>query len=351
MKTKINKYIIIILLAFTISISPINAQKSHAWMSMPAASYKEMLEELFDKIKGIMLGILKQQAVNTINSQIDSAIGGSSGSGAKFITNWENYLVKNPKSNTDKYINDYLSNVTSGKGSLSGYSSSEGFGSGSSSYASNLVSMAKKATSQYSGPQFTYEGDPANMFSDGTFKKMNLYLSDKYINTPSAFVSNAESVYISKMAEEKRLAQTKATAYQGFIGTGEDASGKGTIKTPGSLTMQMTANAKDVGNKVVASAQHPEEVITALVSQMITKAIGQGISMSSSSLQGLSSSLTSSLSSQTSSSGPSATYNTNYSSYSSSASTSSGSSSSGSSDSSSSSSSRSGGVPPPARNW
>lgn len=334
-KNHLKKYLFIIIASFVLSFSPIQARTSHAWMSFAAAQYKQMLEITYDKIKGIMLGVLKKQAVTMLNKKVDAAVGGTNGKNAKFITNWESYLLMIPKSNTDKYINDYLSKVTNGKGSTTGYQST-GFGGilgsgvggstttggitgspgslinsllgisstgkttagvsasnvvsglissllgggGGGSYASQLTTMAKKQTSQNPGPQFNFQGDPGKMLAAGNFKLLSQFLSPQYINTPNAFVSSAQQTYTTKLAQEQQLARTKATAYQGFIGTGENAqTGKGIIKTPGSLTMQATANAKDLGNKIIASAQHPEEIISALISQMMTQLISQGLGM------------------------------------------------------------------------
>lgn len=269
---------------------PFHKSQAALWPGIDP-NIKQMLENIQKRIEGIALSILKQEALKMLNRQIDKLIGGGGGGSSKsvaFITNWNTYLVKEPKDKTRVYMNDYLSQITRGRGSNGNYLS-EGFsagsilgilgGKGGGSYASQLVSMAKSQTSEKKEPQFNYPGDPSQMFKGGTFKLMSLYLSG--INNPWGFSVNAQEKYQEKLAEEKKIAETKAVAYQGFKGTESKSksakSSDTTIKTPGSVVKDMVSNVKDIGNKIVAAAQHPEEIITAIVSQMMTKFIQQGI--------------------------------------------------------------------------
>ncbi|HPN96367.1 MAG TPA: hypothetical protein PLK35_01235 [Candidatus Moranbacteria bacterium] len=276
-KTCFKKYFFIAILSFALSFSPLSAKKSHAWLSFAAAEYKQMLEEISKHIDGVTLSILKQEAVRILTKQINKIVGGSSSESAMFITDWRDYLVKKPEDKTKKYMNDYLSKITQGKGSSSGYKS-EGFFSGGSggSYAKKLVDDAKKNTTEKPTPKVTYQEDPSKMFSEGNFKKMNLYLSG--INNPWTFEANAQNEYKKRLAEEKKIAETKSVAYSGFEGKKKESKdGKETIINPGSLVKEAVANVQDIGNKILAAATHPEEVITAVVSQMITQALEQGI--------------------------------------------------------------------------
>jgi hypothetical protein len=286
------RFILVVFVCAFIISSPLTTPRAQAlWPDIPGFTYKQMLEDIRDRIKGITLGMLKQQAITTINKQVDSMLAGKgkSGKNAQFITDWEAYLHKTPKNNTKLYMNDYLSKITSGKGSISGYKS-EGFGSiigsgGNGSYAKQLVAAAKTTTVDQKTPKLSYEGDPSKMFSGGNFKNLNLYLSG--INNPWSFDINAQAEYAKKLAEEKKTAATKAVAYQGGKAVGEGKNGKGKVTLPGSVVVQTKANTMDLGNKVIASAQHPEEVITALVSKIMTAALKQGVGMLQSQLKGL----------------------------------------------------------------
>ena len=175
-------------------------------------------------------------------------------------------------------MNDYLSKITGGTAS-SNFTSSEGFSLSngtSGSYAKSLVNMAKANTSGASDTDYrlTYTSNPSTMFDSGNLKNFNSFILEK--NDPWTFDANTSNTYEKKLAQEERIAQTKATAYDGYIGAGEK-NGTGYIKAPGSNIKDAVSNAQDLGNKIIAAATHPAEVITSIVTQVVTKAIEQGI--------------------------------------------------------------------------
>ncbi|OGI29619.1 MAG: hypothetical protein A2288_01960 [Candidatus Moranbacteria bacterium RIFOXYA12_FULL_44_15] len=290
--------------------------KTHAalWPAIDP-QYKQMLEEIHERITGIMLGMLKQQAMTMLNQQIGKLVGGTSTSSAMFITDWQSYLVKEPEEKTRLYMNDYLSQVTKGRGSSTGYVG-EGF-SGSGSYSKQLVEIGKKTTvDKPAVPQMTYESDPSQMFAGGNFKNLSLYLSG--INNPWAFSIDAQSKYQKKLEEEKKIAETKAVANEAWKSNEKkvDDKGKTIVITPGSVIKEAYTNTQDLGNKIIASATHPEEIISAVVQQMITKAIQQGVGEIEKAVQkefeSVSGKIGSQLKSQTSTTGPGTQYKSEY---------------------------------------
>lgn len=259
-----------------VSFLPVKTHPANAWMAIQAAQYKQLLETIFETIKGLQLSIAKQAAISSLTSQVNRLVVGNSSSSILFITNWEDYLYKYPANETNRYMNDYLSKITAGRGQGTNYTASyEGFSSSTSgNYFQQLVASAKATTIEKETPKVTYEGDPSRMLEEGNFKNMNLWLSG--VNNPLAFSINAEGEYQKKKAEQEKIAASKAVAYQGFIGSGEKA-GVGVVITPGSVIKDAVSNVQNIGNQVVANAQHIPEILTAVVSQMITKTIQQGI--------------------------------------------------------------------------
>ncbi|MFA7319287.1 MAG: hypothetical protein WC022_01685 [Parcubacteria group bacterium] len=236
---------------------------------------QRMLDTIYQTIQGIIMGAAKQAAVKMLNSQIDSLVSGngSGGDGAAFITDWRDYLVIQPQNSTDTYMNSYLTKMTGGRGSSSGYSS-EGF-SGAGNYASSIVQMEKNNMTQRGKiPQMTYQSDPSKMFNSGNFKNLELYLSG--VNNPWAADIAFQNAYQRKLDEQTLMQQTRAIAYQGFKGTSSGTGDDETVTYPGSLTKDSVANVENIGNNVIASAQSIPEVISSVVSQMITKAIQKG---------------------------------------------------------------------------
>lgn len=230
------------------------------------------LTAVYDTIQGIIMGAMKQAAIVMLNRQIDSLAGSGSGGEPAFITNWENYLIRDTKNRTKLYMNDYLSQMTRGRNSRSGYSA-EGF-SGSNGY---VARMAKNSEAQLEEkiPEPTYEGDPSRMFESGNFKNMEHYLSGT--NNPWAFQASVEAEQQKKLEEEKFIAQSQAIAYQGFKGApaGEDSK---SVSSPGILTKEIIASTQRMPGEAITSAKSMQEVIVAVVGQVVSKSIQQGFS-------------------------------------------------------------------------
>jgi len=294
-----------VLLSLVLTLYPTKKADAALWPAIDPI-IKQGLENVQNHIDGVILTMLKQQAAKMLNGQVGKLMGGkgNTGANAMFITNWQDYMVTQPQNVTKTYMNDYLSKITGGKGSVSGYQAnpnSQGIGgllgsSGSSgttsgagtlagllgsggstggNYASQLVAAAKTATVSQPQPKMTFTGNPSQMFASGNFKNLDSFLSG--INNPWAFQMNAQTVYQQQLQQNQQIAKTKAVAYQGFKGTGEKANGTGNISSPGSLNKSSVASVQNIGNSIIANATHPEEVITAFISQMITKAITTGL--------------------------------------------------------------------------
>lgn len=278
-KTIFPKSFLAILLLLTLFFSPIQTPRANAWDAIPAALFKQLLENIQTQINGMILGMLKKQALANLNTQINSLVGGGVNGSPAFITNWQDYLFNDPANQTRAYMNDYLSRMTSGRGTYSGYIS-EGFsGAGANNYLAELkqigINSIKNNDSLDNVPKATYEGDPDQMFASGNFRNMSLYLSGT--NNPWAFDVATQNAYQTKLDQAKEIQKNKSLAYQGFKGTGEKGFNS-TITNPGSLIKEAVANVQNLGNNIIANANNPGEIIGAVVSQMITQSIQQGFS-------------------------------------------------------------------------
>lgn len=270
----IQKWSATIFLAAILLFSSAKSAEAAAWPITDPA-YKQMLEELYKKIHGIINGAMKKAAVMALNSQINVMVGGGSGGGPRFIVNWQDYLVSQPENQARNYMNDYISQMTAGKGSLSSYISagkSAGEGFFSMSYTASLNQIAQNVINPVMLKP-TYEGDPSQMFASGNFKNLGLYTSG--VNNPWALNTYVDSKYNQLLEENKRRAETKAIANKGYIGVGEK-NGEGLITFAGSSVGDLVANAQDLGNKILAAATDPGEMITAVVSQVMNKAMQVG---------------------------------------------------------------------------
>jgi len=266
-------------LAFVLALMPLQAPKSEAWLEFAGQMMAHNLAILRETINGIKMGALKQMATQTISTQISLAVSGSSSQSSRIIGNYRDFLHVEPLQRTNRYMNDYLSQITRGRGSESGYIPNEGFGAGAfvgglnhGNYIAQLRQSAMAATVDRREPTPTYIGDPRqNMFADGNMRNFNLYLSG--INNPWSFNMNAEQKYQERLAIEKEAAQTEAIAGQGYKGTRQGD----TITTPGAFIGATLANVQSLGLNVLASARNAPEVITATVQNILTQSIQNGI--------------------------------------------------------------------------
>lgn len=288
----------ILVFSFSLLISFLPTHKSSAalWPAIDPI-YQRVLDTMYEQLQGIIMGALKQSAAKMINQQVTKLVGGSSSSSAMFITDWEDYLIHQPKNQANTYMNDYLSKITKGKGSSSSYSynslglvlgaydskTKEGFSEGkvlgestgsiasSDNYYETLLDTAKGSTVDKKELYPDYEGSPSKMFSNGNWDKLNSYLSG--VNNPWAFDIQAQNKYEQYKEDQRMQYFARSIAYKGYTGTIQN----GRVTTPGSTVEQAVANAQDIGNKILAAAKNPGEMISSIVSQIVTQAIQQGI--------------------------------------------------------------------------
>lgn len=298
----------------------------------------ELLRQAYQKIQDKLLSVVKQQAAMTVDGIV------SNGAGKNVIADWEDFLYKNAEKNAKNILNDYLTNtVTGGKGSLSNYipidvakkiqvnDDSEGIGECSiavsstqnnegigkcsflagliqndpeavallseaqaktfdlsslsslanskDNYVNQLIETAKKATFDKSSPVVTYVGDPLDMFKNGTFKNLSTYTTG--INNPWAFQADAESKYEKIYEDTVKKAEVMGISGQGFVGKIKD----GLVQTPGSIIAGATISAKDIGNKILASARSIPEVLIASVTNLAASAVNDALSTARSTVQ------------------------------------------------------------------
>ena len=158
------KNILVLILVICFIFSPA-VRPVQAWDAIPAALMKFGLETVRQVIEGIQRGIVKQAAITALNQEYDYLLTGRSAGGARIVSDYNDYLVRQPQNQANVFINDYISQSIRGRGSLSGYNSAGGEGVGGS-YMGRLAIGAKATTSgQPSIVRPTYEGNPSQMFA------------------------------------------------------------------------------------------------------------------------------------------------------------------------------------------
>ncbi len=296
----ISGFFIFLLILFALSVP----EKAQAWDAIPAAIFKQATEEISYSIKGITMGSLKQAAIKMLSKQMDRFISGVGGNGARFITNWEDYLVNNPKRNATNYANDYISRLTSGRGSVNYKKASnsvagastiagEGFGRGavlgdaaditssSNGLSKNIQTLGEEITApeEWQNTYVDEDGsdDPTNMFKrKETLASMNLYLIGDGNGGNTIFDAQRaiQRKYDIALADEKATATAEGVAGGGFLSEKIDDM----IAKPGILYKEMEANMENLPNLAISSATSIGELVAATVSKAIAGAVNKTIS-------------------------------------------------------------------------
>jgi len=270
--------IILSILALAILVFiPSHSARADVWgANAMAAILKHTMERIDAEIHGAIMGALKIAAAESINSTVSSLISSGGTSGAMFITDWDDWLVKQPAETTKTYMNDFFTLATKGTSSSGNYVSASGSTEGTTgSYTNYLVEQAKKTTTESTLPQTDlsdYVSDPSEMFSAGNWQGFSSFVSNP-ANNPFGFTLMSQSVYQEKLDYEKKKAETQAIANKAF----KSQTSGGKVITPGSTIADMYINAQDLGNKIIANANSIPEVITAVVTKIATNSIRQGI--------------------------------------------------------------------------
>jgi hypothetical protein len=145
-------------------------------------------------------------------------VGGGASGKPMFITDWGDYLAKQPRQKTQKYMNDYLTQMTRGRGSVANYVSNsvfEGVGVGAfntgvsqyGNHSSRLKAIGQKRIDKRSGtgsiPTPTFSGNPGSMFDEFNFKQLDVYLDG--VNNPWAFDDAVASAQMESLEEERDI--------------------------------------------------------------------------------------------------------------------------------------------------
>ena len=293
-----------------------NTAKADYWnAAMLASIWKRTMERIDKKMDALIMSIEKELAVNTIVKNVTKSVSGGSSGKSLIIEDWNQYLFEAPHEKAHSYMDDYFSSTTSGRGEAFNYEpgidgvgaqlepfnyepgiessttncpagskciegvstvregvvkGSSMFGGVGGNYENYLIQQAKKITTDIKTPKNdlrNYVSDPTKMFATGNWRAFSSFISNP-ANNPFGYSLNAREEWQSKLSKEQKLAEMQGLAYSGF----KPVTSGGMVTTPGSIIKDVQSQAFDLGNKVVAAADDPEEVIMAVVNKVIDQA-------------------------------------------------------------------------------
>jgi len=294
-----------LVLFLVLSLAPLPGGKALAWETWGSIPMGVGMTSIIDQLMIVITGAAQQASAKmSLQSTFAAVAGGGGGGGPKFITDWQGALETDPQAEAASYIESMSSNSTRMKDSsfyesaddsamvafegvgadgLAQYfrsprfvdsASAAGASASSGNYMASLKAIVQGITSQAASSNkcpLTYEGNPANMFADGTFKNFSKFMSGN--NNPWSYQTCMQKAYEDKLASLKKIAEVQAGAYSGFKGTGTN----GMVSYPGSLIKEKVANVEKMGNDIIANADGIAKVITSAVIKMGMDAMQNGI--------------------------------------------------------------------------
>lgn len=293
MKTKIISILILISITFSFVPQPVYAG---AWGEDTYASIlKEMLEEMYLKIKETVIANLKIAAIRVVQARLNSLIGGGGAGGPKFVTDWRDEIYGSAKRQSDIVVNNYFSELKSKTPGSQGQ---------------QIVAMGEKIyKTDYTDPsqvvpdidKYKREGLSG---SPNAFWRYFLKVPETQ-NQPFTYSMAASEKAATEYSEKSGTEAAKNIAFQGVKGTEEKSQsklipgavtatsasgGKYTkvynnssstaekkITMPGSIIGDIWSEVQNMPTKMLTLARSIPEIASAMVSQMITQMIQQGV--------------------------------------------------------------------------
>lgn len=230
-------------------------------------------------IEGALLSSLKIAAVEMLNSQVGRLVTGQSVGSALFITNYNDFLYRNPAQRTNLYMNDFFTMTTRGKSSFANY---VGVGYGNnigSNYAAYLISVGRQSIMEGVANTVNleeYTPSPELMFATGDWRAFNAFFANP-ANNPYGYALQAQQAYQQKLAMEQEQARIKAMSGGGYL----PVERNGNVITPARTIGDVVEHVTTLGNNIIAAAQNPTElaggVILAVANRMINNLIQRGL--------------------------------------------------------------------------
>ncbi|NTW15496.1 MAG: hypothetical protein HGA38_03945 [Candidatus Moranbacteria bacterium] len=260
-----------------VCVLSLSARPAYAWGdAIPAAILKQTLEKIQAQIDGVLLATLKSTTISLLNTRVMSMVVGNSTKQSLIITDWRQYLYGESQQKTKLAYESTFKPLT-----LQGRASGFNAAGSSGSYESKLSKIADLHLSGGSGTVGStarlseLSGDPITSIGSGDFRVLSEMFSTG--SDPIGYSLRAERFVMEENAKNTQAAQVQAMA-SGYKGV-KDANGNTIL--PGSTIGQIVSNVQDIGNKIIAEAQNPNELISGaiatLANRMITNVIQNGL--------------------------------------------------------------------------
>lgn len=267
MKKKIQ---IIALVAVLVLAVPARSQAYMSWPDFINAIEGWLLRNISDYIEKVLKKALRDEAIEQVQKSVNKAIGKNSGEkGGSFIKSWGDVLKTGPEDAAKTYMNDVFFAQTGGMGS------SDFSGGAGGDYASNMVKMAKKLTTEGEKVKMDiqeYVSDPSNLFGEGNWKGF-MAMTANPANNPFGYAIMAQNAKVEMEDSAKEIMKTVATSNQGYLPLMKD----GKVATPGSILKDIQSYGQQMSYQALANTDNWIEIVSSMVTKVTTSSINQGL--------------------------------------------------------------------------
>lgn len=297
MESLFQKILILLLLATLFSFfTPAPARAGYWGEDLLAASYKQMLEDVYTQIKETVVGNLKMVAIRTIQSRLNSLLGSSgSGGGSLIVSDWRNFVYGSANKYSTQVTSDFFKGLESGL---------------PSPVKQRITSPAKTAT--LSNPfsmtpdiqNYVTNGDMSKVFTPGATNNMWAAWRQgaKPQNDPAYYAMLGESLKQESFRQKEALKTTELEVGKGYqnvtkkaseaggsntgkygtVGYGSEGEGTETVVTPASDVSDASAKVRNLPIDMLAMADSVPQIATSMVTSILTQMMKKGISTVSS---------------------------------------------------------------------
>lgn len=263
--------------------------RADAWGSnVMAANMLYTLTEMSYKIKGIILSIVKNAAIQTINQQVLRLVNGTGGQGSLIIENWRDFIyTQSSKKAEDVILNDFFPKMFNGKGSGANYTpSSEGVSAAQNlassvntikNYPEYLKNVGKNTVESLKTEVVKYTLDqvcsnPSDSLSKGDYRCFSEIMKPQ--NNRYGVPILTEKKYAEEKTKNEKIAETQA----GITGYKPQTNAKGFVVTPPQTISDIVSTVQTLSAKAIAVAQNPEELITGVIQAYVNSLIQKTLS-------------------------------------------------------------------------
>lgn len=228
-----------------------------------------MIDEAWAMLQAMILKALKEEAIKTLQDQVEKMVSGASGGG--IIADYEEFIYSSIRDEAETYLSDFFSSAQASVAP----GEREMLRDIEQALEQRLLPSEPVSTLHEIVQTSDPVGDVFDQRYGGGVKALLSYQFGDYNNPFSAYV-NAEKNVSKKVEQMQESAKAEVVAGQGF-----ETMVKGNKVMPGSVYQDIVAQVEGAPIDMITNATNWQEVIISFATSLIGSAIKNGIETTS----------------------------------------------------------------------